>query len=49
MSEREKAIEEAIAGICKAMKGPLPNIERRMLHEDRKDLRKKLAELRKKP
>ena len=30
------------------LKGPLPNIERRMLYLDRKDLRQELADLRQK-
>ena len=38
-------IEAAIAMISDTMKGPLSNFERAWLHEDRKDLRKELAEL----
>lgn len=38
-----KEIEDAIAGISAAMKGPLPNFERASLHADRKDLRAQLA------
>jgi hypothetical protein len=35
--------ERAIAGISAMMNGPLPNIERRLLHEERRDLRERLA------
>lgn len=39
-------IEAAIEGISLALKGPrISNAERLMLHEDRKDLRRKLDEL----
>ena len=37
-----KEIEEAIAIICQSMKGPLPNVERACLHEERKELRAEL-------
>lgn len=43
----EKELEEAIAGISVQMKGPLSShTERMMLHGDRQDLKKQLAELR---
>lgn len=41
---REKIIA-AIDEITALMKGPMPNLERALMHEDRKDLRKLLAEL----
>lgn len=35
-------IKERIAGINKQMQGSLSDIERRLLHEDRRDLREEL-------
>ncbi len=36
-------IEAAIVSISEAMKGPLPNAERMLMHEDRKEMRAELA------
>ncbi len=44
MSEKERLTKD-IAEITAMMTGSLPNIERALLHEDRKDLRKRLAEV----
>jgi len=41
---REQLVAE-INNISSIMKGPLPDIERMLLHKDRQDLRKKLADL----
>lgn len=38
-------IEAAIAGISAEMLGPMPDWDRRLLYEDRKDLRAALAKL----
>ena len=38
-------IVQAIEEITAALKRPLPFYERRLLHEERKDLRKRLTEL----
>lgn len=38
-------IEQAIAAISEQMKGPLSNLERALLHEDRKELRATLRAL----
>lgn len=35
----------AIDGITEQMKGPLPNVERTLLHLDRKDLRAALTQM----
>lgn len=44
LKEREELIS-SIALISKQMMGPLPNIERAWLHEDRKEMRARLAEI----
>jgi hypothetical protein len=38
----DQAIKEAIELISKTMKGQMPNLERALLHADRKDLRAEL-------
>lgn len=45
MKMTREYIEAAIRGISEQMKGPLLNVERQMLYEDRKDFRQALAEL----
>src|SRR5688572_13782724 len=42
VSKREEIVK-AIAEICAEMKGPMSNLERQLLNEDRKDLRRQLA------
>lgn len=44
--ERKAYLREAIAGITQQLKGPgISPVERLMLHEDRKDMRRELGEL----
>ena len=39
-------LEMLIAAISDTMKGPLPNIERALLYEERKELRERIKQLR---
>jgi hypothetical protein len=45
MSDRRQELEVAIAGISKALKNPMSDVERALLVADRKDFREELSKL----
>jgi hypothetical protein len=45
LEARKAWLRKAILSISAEMRGPLPNIERALLHQDRKDFRAELARL----